>query len=148
MSKPIRHILCATDLLSTPRATLATATALAKSTGAALTILHVLGPVIVPPEQYLDAVTMDRVQKRAREWAVKALQKLSARTSRDGIRTTLLVRDGEPAEQIVRAGRATKAGLIVMGTHGRKGLTRLFLGSVAQRVVGLASCPVVTVRGK
>lgn len=148
MSKPIRHILCATDLLSTPRAALETATALASSTGASLTLLHVLGPPVVPEEELLDAVTVDALQKRARACAVKALQKLSARTTRHGVQTTLLVRDGEPAEQIVRAGRATNASLIVMGTHGRRGLSRLFMGSVAQRVVGLAPCAVVTVRGR
>jgi nucleotide-binding universal stress UspA family protein len=146
--KPIRHVLCATDLLSTPRQVLDTAATLAKSARAPLTFVYVLGPPVVPPDRYLDAVTMDRLQTRARAWAVKALQTLSKRTSGAGIETTVLIRTGDAAEQIVRAGRATKADLIVMGTHGRKGLTRLLMGSVAQRVVSLAPCPVVTVRGR
>jgi nucleotide-binding universal stress UspA family protein len=145
--KPIRHILCATDLLSTPRGVLDTATTLAKSTGATLTILYVLVPPVVPPAQYLDGFTIDRLQERARAWAIKALQKLSTRTARAGIPTTLLLRNGEPADQIVRAGRATKADLIVTGTHGRRGLPRFLMGSVAQRVVSMAPCAVVTVRG-
>lgn len=146
--KAIRHVVCATDLFSTPRAVLDTAMALAKANGATLTVLHVLGPPVVPPEQYLDAITMDRLQTRARAWALKAMQKLSARSTRAGVRATLLLRDGEPAEQIVRAARSLKADFIVMGTHQRRGLTRLFMGSVAQRVVGLAPCAVVTVRGR
>ena len=148
MSRPIRHIVCATDLSSTPRVVLDTAAILARSTGATLTIMHVLRPPAIPPGQDLNAATMGRLQKHARDWALAALQKLSCRTSREGIETTVLLRDGDPAEQILRAGRATRAGFIVMGTHGRRGVMRLFLGSVAQRVVGLAPCAVVTVRGR
>jgi len=51
-------------------------------------------------------------------------------------------------EQIVRAARSKKADVIVLGTHGRTGLARLFLGSVASRVVTAAPCPVLTVRGR
>ena len=51
-------------------------------------------------------------------------------------------------EQIVRTARGKKADMIVMGTHGRTGVSKLFLGSVAGRVVSLSSCPVLTVRGK
>ena len=144
---PRCHILCATDLVSTPRAVLKTAAQLAKTTGATLTIMHVLRPPVIPPGQDLDAATMSRFQTRARAQSLKGLQKLSCRTSRDGIQTVLLLRDGDPADQILRAGRATKANFIVMGTHGRRGLKRLVMGSVAQRVVSVAPCAVVTVRG-
>ena len=56
--------------------------------------------------------------------------------------------EGVAADAIARAARAKRAKLIVMGTHGRTGLRRLFMGSVAERVVGTAPCPVLTVRGK
>lgn len=59
-----------------------------------------------------------------------------------------LLRYGRPAEEIVNAAVAEFADLIVMGTHGRTGLRRLMLGSVAQQVVATAPCPVVTVRMK
>jgi len=146
--KPIRHVLCATDLLTTSRNTIETAMTLAKQANATLTILHVLAPPIVVPEQYLDAMALDQLQKRARAWGLKELQKLSVRANRANVGTSVLLRNGEPAEEIVRTGRTTKADLIVTGTHGRRGLQRLFLGSVAQRVAASASCPVVTVRGK
>ena len=55
---------------------------------------------------------------------------------------------GHPADAIVREARERGADLIVMGTHGRTGLAKLFLGSVASRVVTAAHCPVLTVRGK
>lgn len=145
--KPIRHVLCATDFSAASRRALDAATALAKSSNAELTLLHVLAPPVVIPEQYLDAATMEDLDRRGRVWSIRELQKLSKRTTRAGVQTTVLVRPGDPAEQIVRAGKVVKADLIVTGTHGRRGLKRLFLGSVAQQVVALATCPVVTVRG-
>ena len=53
--------------------------------------------------------------------------------------------DGPPAETIARAGRAARAGLLVIGTHGRTGITRIAMGSVAGRVLRIATCPVLTV---
>jgi nucleotide-binding universal stress UspA family protein len=55
--------------------------------------------------------------------------------------------EGEPAQEIARAVRKTRADLLVLGTHGRTGLKRFFVGSVASRVVATATCPVMTVRG-
>ena len=60
---------------------------------------------------------------------------------------TLLL-DGVAHEQIARAAKSKKADLIVIDTHGRTGLAKFFLGSVASRVVAAAPCPVLTVRGK
>ena len=146
--KPIRRVLCATDLSAMSRKALETATELAKSTNATVTILHVSPAPVFAPEEVLDARTMERLQTRIRAWGLRELQKLSKRTSREGVTTSFLLRNGEPADQIVRAAKADKADLVVMGTHGRRGLTRLFLGSVAQRVVSLAPCAVVTVRAR
>jgi nucleotide-binding universal stress UspA family protein len=56
--------------------------------------------------------------------------------------------NGSPSEQIARLARSKRADLIVIGTHGRTGLAKFFLGSVANRVVSTATCPVLTVRGK
>jgi nucleotide-binding universal stress UspA family protein len=53
-----------------------------------------------------------------------------------------------PHEQIARTARRQRADLVVMGTHGRTGLAKIFLGSVAGRVIAIAPCPVMTVRGK
>jgi nucleotide-binding universal stress UspA family protein len=58
------------------------------------------------------------------------------------------VGDGVAHEQIIRTARRQKADMIVMGTHGRTGMARFFLGSVAARVTATAPCPVLTVRGR
>lgn len=64
-----------------------------------------------------------------------------------GVRaTTAIVDGGIPADAIVRAAESAKTDILVLGTHGRTGVARLVLGSVAARVVATASCPVLTVR--
>jgi nucleotide-binding universal stress UspA family protein len=146
--KRIRRILHATDFSPASRRAFDTALALAKSLGARLTIVYVLPPVVTVPDQYIDAATLDRLDQQARQWSTQHLDRLGARGKRAGIKTTALLLDGDPASQIVAACRATKSDLIVVGTHGRRGLPKFFLGSVAERVVSAASCPVVTVRGK
>ena len=146
--KQIRRMLFASDFSTASRRAFDTTLALAKSLNATLTIISVLAPVLTVPDQYIDAVTLDQLDKQARQWSSQQLEKLAARAKKAGVRASVLLRDGDPADQIVRACRVTKADLIVVGTHGRRGLRRFFLGSVAERVVATASCPVVTVRGK
>ena len=65
-----------------------------------------------------------------------------------GVKARSLLLEGAAADQIVRAARKHHADVIVMGTHGRSGLSRFLLGSVAQRVLPLAPCAVLTVRGR
>jgi nucleotide-binding universal stress UspA family protein len=76
---------------------------------------------------------MERLVKKARAARVK---------------TTSTIVEGVPVDRIVRAARARHADLLVMGTHGRTGVSRFFLGSVAARVVATSPSPVLTVRGK
>lgn len=64
----------------------------------------------------------------------------------DSLPVEHLLGEGEPAEEIVRLARELPCDLIVMGTHGRTGLDRLLLGSVAEQVVRHAPCPVLTVK--
>jgi nucleotide-binding universal stress UspA family protein len=82
-----------------------------------------------------------------RDTASKELTRLLSRAKAGGVRATGVLLDfGVPAERITRLARARGADLIVMGTHGRTGLTRALLGSVATRVISTAPCPVMTVR--
>jgi nucleotide-binding universal stress UspA family protein len=99
-----------------------------------------MGDGYVPPRIY------DDLMKSSQAEAQRRLDALVARAKKAGVRATGLLLEGVAAEQIVRAARGRRASMIVMGTHGRTGLARLFLGSVAQRVVGGAPCPVMMVR--
>ncbi len=76
--------------------------------------------------------------ERLEEWAAKA------RTA--GVPARSALRSGVPFKEIVAAATDERADLIVMGTHGRGGINRALLGSVADRVIRLAPCPVLTVR--
>ena len=144
--KRIRQVLYATDFSPTARRALDTAIMLAKTQNATLSILFVLAPVALVPEQYLDAMTLDQLDKQARQWSVDQLASLARRARKAGVKASTLLRDGDPVTQIVRTSRSAKSDLIVMGTHGRRGLSKFFLGSVAEGVVATASCPVVSVR--
>jgi nucleotide-binding universal stress UspA family protein len=145
----MRRILFASDFSKASAKAFATAIALAKATHADMTILHVLVPFTpIVPEQYIRGATLDQLTADLRRWGQQQLDKLTAKAKNGGIRAGSLTMTGDPAQQIVRAARAKRADLIVLGTHGRTGLNRFFVGSVAQRVIASASCPVVTVRGK
>lgn len=144
-----RRILCASDLSGASRRAFETAIAMAKTNRASLTVLHVVEPVMpVIPEQYITSTTWQQVDTGARAWAERQLALLAAKGKKQGIRVRTLLRQGFAADEIVRAARSQRADLIVVGTHGRRGFSKLILGSVAERVVKIAPCPVVTVRGK
>ena len=147
--KRIRRILHASDFSGPSRLAFARAIDFAKLARAEVILVHVLNPIVpyvgdgyVAPQLY-DQIVTD-LQTRAR----KQLQQMAARAKAAGVRAGVLLLEGVPPERIVRAARAKRAGLIVMGTHGHTGLTRMILGSVAGRVVATAPCPVLTVRGR
>ncbi|HKT80934.1 MAG TPA: universal stress protein [Vicinamibacterales bacterium] len=147
--KRIRSVLFATDLSNASNAAFAAAIALAGRYRASLTVLHVISPLIpLVPEQTLAVGAWRDIENETRVWATRRIAKLVERARRVGVQAVGRIVDGEPATQIVRAARASKTGVLVIGTHGRTGVSRLLLGSVAQRVVGAASCPVLTVRSR
>ena len=90
----------------------------------------------------------EEIAASTRAWAQKQLDKLLAKAKQAGVRAKGFVLEGSAHEQIARFARSKHADLLVLGTHGRSGLAKLFLGSVAGRVVAAAPCPVLTVRGK
>jgi len=77
---------------------------------------------------------------------IEVLKTFEPPARKAGVKAMTLLLDGVAHEQIARAARSKKADLIVIGTHGRTGLAKFFLGSVAARVVATAPCPVLTVR--
>jgi universal stress protein A len=145
----IRRVVYASDFSAASNRAFTTAVTMAKSSDAKLTIVHVLAPVLpTVPLQYVDAVTLDQLDKQVRQWSARQLDKLAGRARKAGVRATALLRAGDPASMIVRTARSVRADLLVVGTHGRRGFQRFLLGSVAERVIATAPCPVVTVRTK
>lgn len=142
----IRRILHPTDFSRGSAPAFAKAVELAKSNHAQLQLLHVLDPLVPTPDGYVSPPTYEQLRKSAQAYGSKQLARLVARAGKAGVRATAVLREGRPPSEIVRAARASKADLIVIGTHGRTGWSRLLLGSVAGRIIGLAKCPVLTVR--
>jgi nucleotide-binding universal stress UspA family protein len=146
--KRIRRVLYATDLSGASRRAFKTAVTIAKSTGARLTIVNVLTPVLpAVPQQFIDAVVLDQLEKQTQRWIARELNKLADKARVAGITASTALPSGDPVDQIIRTARREGTDLIVVGTHGRHGLPKVFLGSVAERVVAMAPCPVVTARG-
>jgi nucleotide-binding universal stress UspA family protein len=110
-------------------------------------MLHVLTPPSPfangkPPASWLE------LEAGARRAAERRLRALGEKARRAGITVRARLVDGDPAESILRAARRDRAGLVVVGTHGRSALGRWFMGSVASRLVQTSPAPVLTVRGR
>ena len=133
----IRTILHPTDLSEQSRTAFELASALAHDFGAELVVLHVY------PEPINGAEAVDRTRDDGLEEDLgMALRKLVP--SDPTIPVDYHLEEGDPAKTILKA--SSKCDLIVMGTHGRRGIKRALLGSVAEKVLREARCPVVTVR--
>jgi nucleotide-binding universal stress UspA family protein len=144
-----RRILHASDFSPASRPAFRRALDLARANRAGLTLVHVYSTFIpVMGEGYVGGQVYDKMLADIRMDARRRLGRLVAEARKKGVRAKGLALEGIPHERIVRAARSARADLIVLGTHGRTGLGRVFLGSVAARVVTLAPCPVLTVRAK
>jgi nucleotide-binding universal stress UspA family protein len=142
-------VLHPTDFSSASGVAFRRAVAEARSRKTSLLILHVLAPVVpVVGEGYISPAAYEQLSTTARAWAQKKLDRAVAKARAARVRARGLLREGVAHDQIVRVARARHAKLIVMGTHGRTGVARFFLGSVAARVAATAPCPVLTVRGR
>jgi universal stress protein A len=145
----VHRILHPSDFSRASTAAFAKAVELAKMNRAELLVAHVLTPVVpVVGDGYVSPTVYDKIESSARAYALKQLGALVVKAKKSGARAKSLLLLGVPHEQITRAARSRHADLVVLGTHGRTGLARMFLGSVANRVVATAGCPVMTVRGK
>jgi nucleotide-binding universal stress UspA family protein len=144
-----RRILHPSDFSSASRAAFRKAIDMAKASRAELLLLHVISPVVpVPGDGYVSPEMYDQLSASSRAWAQKRLDSLLAQAKKSRARVKGFILEGAASDEIVRFARARRVELIVMGTHGRKGIAKLFVGSVADRVVAAATCPVLTVRGK
>jgi nucleotide-binding universal stress UspA family protein len=144
----IRRILVAVDFSEPSRLAFDDAAELAQKFGAELDVLHVWEvPSFVPPEVAVVVGSGAELADAVKKAAEKGLDSFVADAARRGIAVhAARLEMGLPASTIADA--ATDYDLLVLGTHGRSGLTRFLLGSVAERVVRHAPCPVLTVRNR
>jgi nucleotide-binding universal stress UspA family protein len=135
-----KRILVPSDFSPAGEAALQWATSLARDSGATMVIAH----VEEPPMAYGGGELYYGLEQPNRDELRKVLAKVVPLDPSVPYEHKLLV--GDPAEAIVRTAEEEGVDLIVMGTHGRTGLTRLLMGSVAEAVVRKATCPVLTVK--
>jgi nucleotide-binding universal stress UspA family protein len=143
----LRRILVPTDFSPCSQNALAYGAALAEKFGAELVVLHVVQDLAVfIPEAVLGAPPPLPPVQQFIAAARAALDRAIAGLGLSGVAVRGEVGEGPPAEEVVRLAREQAVDLIVMGTYGHTGLAHLLLGSVAERVVRRAPCPVLTVR--
>ncbi len=141
-----KHILVATDFSVSSSGAVELAIDMATQFNAELTLLHVWElPVYPYMELMLNAAdTTNSVERAAAECLEKKLREVRARLPR----AKAVLKMGLSWQQIVEAIKESKADLLVMGTHGRRGFEHAMMGSVAEKLVRLSPVPVLTVRGK
>jgi nucleotide-binding universal stress UspA family protein len=143
-------ILAPTDFSDDSKLAMGYTIELAQKFNAEVIIAHVdqpLSPVMIGDlSPGLDMGTVNRIAEEQRLVALKELDQEVARLREAGVKARSLLRVGAPFLEIISAAQTEGVDLIVMGTHGRSGLAHVLMGSVAERVVNKAPCPVLTIR--
>jgi nucleotide-binding universal stress UspA family protein len=140
----IKKILFATDYSAGSERACDMVRSLAKACGASIVVLHVVNELTDPQSRYLSSEVIESLSREVKTHAVDEMRHF-ARRHFDGLDYTTDVQAGRASEEILRYADAMQADLIVMGTHGRSGLEKLFVGSTAEKIVRSARTPVLTV---
>jgi nucleotide-binding universal stress UspA family protein len=148
MNLTISRILVPIDFSAHSEFALRYAAALASRVGASVELLHVVEDPIATNVWGSETVLPDLTEVRAElvADAERRLLEFQDKAERQGVAVLTTVRMGPTAHTILEHAREAHVDLIVMGTHGRTGVAHLFMGSVAERVLRHAHCPVLTVR--
>ena len=144
MTPAFSNILVPTDFSPGSRLALEYALALARKLDARIHLLHVVEDPAVTgmwTEAYLDIAALREERQADAERQMRALQKTAGAED-----ASYEIAAGPVPETIAAAASDNAADFIVMGTHGRTGLAHVLVGSVAERVIRTAACPVLTVR--
>lgn len=144
----IKRILAPTDLSRASLRGVAYAAELARSQKAELILLFVEDVSAYVPGEIYGAGVVASLLDEAHQQAEAGLRKLRDRYRAKGVRCRAVLASGQPSRTITETARKLRVDWIVLATHGRSGIPHALLGSVAERVVRSASCPVLTVRVK
>ena len=147
---PYRHLLVPTDGSALSAQAIDQAIGLAKLMGARLTVLHARPPVPLPilgMGDAIDPVTIDTLVRASNEASERVLSEALAQVRGAGLEPAQqAIEHASPHQAIVTAARELGCDLIVMASHGRRGLEGLLLGSETQKVLATSPCPVLVVR--
>lgn len=143
----LKHILVPTDFGEPSAQALEYGRHLARQFGATLHVLHTVENVMIPGGAEVPVAAIQQVEQGLEHVGRRQMDQVITDDDRTSLQVVTAVRAaGSAAADILDYARAHAIDLIVMGTHGRSALPRLLMGSVAERVVRSAPCPVLTVR--
>ncbi len=143
----IKRILFPTDFSEGAMNALPYAVDMVRHYGAKLYMIHVIHDLIAVSGLHIPHISVDEIYKEMAAAAKKELEEFGEIERRDAKNIEYAILRGVPYEEILKFVDKNNIDLIVIGTHGRKGLDRVLFGSTAERVVRNAPCPVLTVRG-
>lgn len=144
--KEFNTILFAGDFSESSEYAFDYALSLAQKYSAKLIILHVINEPVDLRGFYVPHISFENLEKEIADGAATMMERFCAEKLSSYSNYEKLVLSGIPFEEIVKKAGESGADLIVMGTHGRKGLDHMLFGSTAERVVRGAACPVMTIR--
>jgi nucleotide-binding universal stress UspA family protein len=142
----IGRILCPTDFSDFSERAYDYGLSLARHYKAELYLLHVVRPVIIGYPEYAIPDSVNEFYGELREHAEEQLREFAKVHTEGNVQAIVAVEEGVVTESILDFARENSVDMIVMGTHGRRGFQRLTLGSVTERVLRRAGCPVLAVR--
>ena len=142
-----RSIVVATDGSRHSTAASAEAIGLARRNGSELTVIAVVPAELATPTD-IDFTMNQRelIAEREMQNAEQNARAVKEAAQKEQVPVKAFVMTGKPAEAVIQTAQERRADLIVLGSHGRTGVERLLMGSVAERVIVLASCPVLVVK--
>jgi nucleotide-binding universal stress UspA family protein len=138
-------ILVPTDFSDFATRALEYAKAIAKPLHATLHIVHVLEPAAYMPQWGMLSSAFEEIALKMQQQAGRDVEELAAAIQKEGLEAKGVVLGGTPHNEIVKYAADNDIQLIVIGTHGRRGLEHFFVGSTTERVIRLAQCPVLSV---
>lgn len=143
----IKNVLVATDFSAPSETALNYARAMARSFGAQLHVLHIFEPLWITSADVVGGgVALATMIQGLEDTARKQLEEAVTEADRRELKAVAeMVTSESPAREIANYANEHKVDLLVIGTHGRSGISRMLIGSVAEKVVRLAPCPVLTV---
>jgi nucleotide-binding universal stress UspA family protein len=143
----LENVLVATDFSEPSDVAVVYGRALTEAFGARLHLLHVVPQAMgLPWAAASDGPSLSDIQQQWEKEAAERLRAAVPEELNDAGRVTLATRAGEPVQEIIAYAGDHNVDLVVLGTHGRGFVAHALLGSVAERVVRLSPCPVLTVR--
>jgi universal stress protein A len=141
--RKVNEIVCPIDFSRPSNAALKEAIGMAKQYKAELILVSVVEPIVTG--LMLSVYTYQQYVKRLKARALEQLKVIIKKNVPKGVKSSAVVKTGEPADEIVRTAKSRHADLVVIATHGRRGWGHLIFGSVAEKVIRLAPCPVLVI---